>query len=180
MKELLRMIRQNGILNHAKQYNKCRVWFPGGTQYKRPLRGCAANMGSIINLLVYQWPRILCKIWYMNGSIFQKLDSNLRKFEKKSDNFGQNFAPNQADWYVNWSLFLGKLVYVWVQFHIPSGTSLPKPKLSYPLPGVGFDFIFRLMAHISTTCRPLASSQWWMIIKWCWAIRKKSCQWELC
>ena len=50
---------------------------------------CAANMGSKISLLVYEWPLIKCKIWYMNGLIFQKfpkfepkLGSNLRKFCK--------------------------------------------------------------------------------------------------
>ena len=46
--------------------------------------------------------------------------------------FGQNLAKNQAEWYMNGSLFLGELVFVWVQFHIPSGTSLPEPNLSYP------------------------------------------------
>ena len=33
---------------------------------------------------------------------------------------------------MNGSLFFGKLVNVWVQSHIPSGTSLPEPNLSYP------------------------------------------------
>ena len=44
----------------------------GGARYKRP-RGRAANMGSKISLLIYQWPLIQCKIRYrcMNGSIFK-------------------------------------------------------------------------------------------------------------
>ena len=52
----------------------------GGYLVQKTLQGCAANMGSKINLLVYEWPlSIKCKIWYMNGSIFQ----NLAKFEPK-------------------------------------------------------------------------------------------------
>ena len=46
---------------------------PGGGGYlvQKTLQGCAANMGSKISLLVYEWPLIKGKIWYMNGSIFQ-------------------------------------------------------------------------------------------------------------
>ena len=51
----------------------------GGYLVQKTLQGCAANMGSKISLLVYGWPFIKCKIWYMNGSIFQ----NLAKFEPK-------------------------------------------------------------------------------------------------
>ena len=43
------------------------IELPGET-----LGGCATNMGSKISLLVYEWPLIKCKIWYMNGSIFQR------------------------------------------------------------------------------------------------------------
>ena len=52
---------------------------PGGYLVQKTLRGCATNMGSKISLLVYEWPLIKCKIWYINGSIFQ----NLAKFEPK-------------------------------------------------------------------------------------------------
>ena len=76
----------------------------------------------------------LCRNWYMNGSIFQFFQKfepnwfNLRKLEeKKSGDFGQNLAL----WYMNGSLFLGKLVYVWAKFQISRGTFLPKQKLSY-------------------------------------------------
>ena len=55
------------------------TWIWGGYLVQKTLRGYAANMGSKINLLVYEWPLIRCKIWYMNGSIFQ----NLAKFEPK-------------------------------------------------------------------------------------------------
>ena len=43
-------------------------------------------MGSKISLLVNECPLIKCKIWYMNGSIFQNLSqicSNVRTFWKK-------------------------------------------------------------------------------------------------
>ena len=73
----------------------------GGTQYERPyIRGRAANMSSKISLFVYEWPPIKCKIWYINGSIFQnfpKLNQNWLKFKKlfeKSGDFGQNLAQN--------------------------------------------------------------------------------------
>ena len=58
-----------------------------------------ANMGSKISLLVhvYECPLMKCKIWYINGSIFQ----NFPKLEPKMDDFAQNFAQNRADWYVN-------------------------------------------------------------------------------
>ena len=62
---------------------------------QKTLRECAANMGSKISLLVYEWPLIKCKIWYMNGSIFQNLSQNWLKFKKileKIGNFVQNFA----------------------------------------------------------------------------------------
>ena len=56
------------------------VWLtPRGYSVQKTLQGCAANMGSKISLLVYEWPHIKCKIRYMNGSIFQ----NFPKFEPK-------------------------------------------------------------------------------------------------
>ena len=65
---------------------------PGGGGYsvQKTLRGRAANMGSKISLLLYECPLKKCRIWYMNGSIFQ----NFPKFEPK----------------------LGRLVYEWVTF----------------------------------------------------------------
>ena len=57
-----------------------------GYSVQNTLRGCATTMGNNISLLVYEWPLIKCKIWYMNGSIFSKFSqiwaqtgSNLRK-----------------------------------------------------------------------------------------------------
>ena len=54
----------------------------GGYLVQKTLQRCAANMGSKINLLVYEWPLIRCKIWYMNGSIFPNLSQNWLKFKK--------------------------------------------------------------------------------------------------
>ena len=70
----------------------------GGYSVQKTLQGCAANMGSKISLLVYEWPLIKCKIWYMNGSIFQ----NLLKFGPK----------------------LNRLVYEWVTFSCKIGICL--------------------------------------------------------
>ena len=83
----------------------------GGTQYKRPWWACAANMGSKISLLVYEWPLIKCKIWYMNGLIFQ----NFPKYEPKLAQIYENFG--KIEWF--WSNFGAKLVwlvYEWVTF----------------------------------------------------------------
>ena len=61
------------------------IFSRGGYLVQKTLRGCAANMGSKISLLVYEWPFIKCKIWYINRLIFQ----NSAKFEPK-ENFGKN------------------------------------------------------------------------------------------
>ena len=111
----------------------------GGYLVQKTLRGCATNMGSKIGLLVYEWPLIKCKIWYMNGLIFQnlakfwaKIGSNLRKFWKKLAILfkiwpkiepigiwmGYSFLEN---WYLYGS-----------SFKFCGGTSLPKPNLSTP------------------------------------------------
>ena len=72
----------------------------GGYLVQKTLRGCAANMGSKISLLVYEWTLIKCKIWYMNGLIFKSspnLSQNWLKFKKilrKSGDFAQNLAKN--------------------------------------------------------------------------------------
>ena len=57
----------------------------GGYSVWKTLRGCTANMGSKISLFVYKWPLMKCKIWCMNGLIFQnfpKFDPNWLKFKK--------------------------------------------------------------------------------------------------
>ena len=72
--------------------------------------------------LVYEWvdfskvPQILAKI-----------GPNLRKFWKNQVILLKNLAANWTEWYMNGSLFLEKLVFVWVYFqilwrHIPTKT----------------------------------------------------------
>ena len=81
-------------------------WFSRGkghsVQKTLVLQGCAANMGSKISLLVYEWPLIKWKIWYMNGSIFK----NFPKFEPKILS-GKNPKIGQK---------LSRLLYEWVTF----------------------------------------------------------------
>ena len=70
----------------------------------------------------------------MNGSIFQ----NFPKFEpfkkilEKSGDFAQNLVQNWADWYMNWSLFIKKSVFVWVYFQILQQHIPTKTKVEYP------------------------------------------------
>ena len=89
--------------------------------------GCAVNMGSKISLMVYDWPLIKCKIWYMNGSIFQ----NLTKIPKIGSNLRNFFGPGQLVYecvtpsYKNWYLY-------GVYFQIPRQHIPTKTKLEYP------------------------------------------------
>ena len=69
--------------------------------------------------------------------IFPNFNQNWLKFKKiseKSGDYAQNFAQNWAAWYMNESLFLEKLVFVWDTLKFRGGTSLPKPSLSTPPP----------------------------------------------
>ena len=63
--------------------------------------------------LVYEW---------IDFSKFsQSFSRNWLKFKKileKLGDFAQNLVQNGADWYINGSLFLEKLVFVWVYFQI--------------------------------------------------------------
>ena len=93
-------------------------------------------MGSKISILVYEWSLMKCRIWYMNGLIFQK-------FAQIKENFGKicffcsKFSP-KLDWLVyEWVTFLKKLVFAWVYFQILRWHVPTKTKLEYPLtPGI--------------------------------------------
>ena len=113
----------------------------GGAGYsvQKTLRGRAANMDSKISLLVYEWPLIKCRIWYMNGSIFQ----NFPKFEPKIGsnlrNFWKNLAILLKTWPKIWPtgiwmghFFLKNWYLYQSTFKFHGGTSLPKPNLSNP------------------------------------------------
>ena len=63
------------------------------------------------------------------------LSQNWLKFTnilEKSGGFAQNLAKNWTDWYINGSLFLEILVFVWVYFQIPWRHIPTKTKLEYP------------------------------------------------
>ena len=67
-------------IHFSLQKSNMIAWLqPGGEGYsvQRPYGDVV--MDSKISLLVFEWPLIKYKIWYMNGSIFQ----NLHKFEMK-------------------------------------------------------------------------------------------------
>ena len=49
------------------------------------------------------------------------------------DDFGQNLAQNEADWYMNGSHFSWKVGICMGPISNSSSMSLPKPNLSYPL-----------------------------------------------
>ena len=70
----------------------------------------------------------------MNGLIFQNFSQNWLKSNKiyeKSGDFAQYLAQNWFNWYINGSLFLEKLVFVWVYFQIPLRHIPSKTKLEY-------------------------------------------------
>ena len=73
----------------------------------------------------------------MNGSIFQifpHLSQNWLKIKKileKSGDFAKILAQNRTKWYMNGSLFLENLIFVWVYFKILQWHAPTKTKLEY-------------------------------------------------
>ena len=136
-----------GVKNHRENSAIYRPYInPGVFGTKDPVRGRAANMGSKISLLVYEWPLLNAKfsIWMDRFfKIFPNLSQNWLKFLKENKileksgpgDFAQNLAQNWADWYMNGSLFRGlcleTLVFVWVYFQIPRRHVPTKTKLAY-------------------------------------------------
>ena len=95
--------------------------------------------------------------------IFLNLSLNWLKFKKileKSGDFAQNLAQNWSGWYMNGSLFLEKLVFVWFTFKFRSRTSLPKSNLSIPQ---GFPIMQAGRGRGSFHVWGISSSVWW----WC-------------
>ena len=107
----------------------------GGYSVQQTLQGWAANMGSKSVSWYMNDPFIKCKIWYMNGSIFQNfLKKNI--FEKSGDfrKFWKNpvILPKiwPKNWYINGSILVCVGVYFQILWqHIPT-----KTKLEYPPP----------------------------------------------
>ena len=69
-------------------------------------------------------------------------------------NFGQNFAQNWTNWYMNGSLFLGKLVYVRVKFQIPSSKSYRNQTWVTPPPRYLWATIHQMLLAVEV-------SWWW-------------------
>ena len=89
-------------------------WHIPHPQYsvQKTLRGCATNMGSKISLLVYERLLMKCKIWYINGLIFQNLSQKWLKLIK---------------FWKNWVILLkiGPIgIYKWVTFSWKIGTCM--------------------------------------------------------
>ena len=83
--------------------------------------------------LVYEWVD-----FSQFSQIWAKIGSNLRKFLKNRAillKIWENLVQNWADWYINGSLFLEKLVFVWVYFQISRRHIPTKTKVEYPPPG---------------------------------------------
>ena len=102
---------------------------------------------------------------------FFKIDLNLSqnwlKFKKiltKLGNFVQNWDQNWADWYMNGSLFLEKLVSVWVYFQISQWHVSTKTKLEYP-PGVP-DLV------INSICVIIIINLILITCLWCWFVKR--------
>ena len=96
--------------------------------------------------------------------MFPNLSQNwfkLRKFWKNRP-ICSKLSPKSADWYINWSLFLEKLVFVWVYFQILRPYQTPKLNLSTP-PSPGITILWK-----------------WEAIWWNFNIQKCSIKNSLC
>ena len=100
--------------------------FGGGVQ--KTLPACAANMGSKISHLVYEW-------YKMQNLVYERVDFHNfpKKIWEKYGDFVQNLVQNWAVWYMNGSLFLWKkMLFVWVYFQIPQRHVPTKIKFEHP------------------------------------------------
>ena len=76
-------------LPHQKfttQHQRTSLWY-GEVLSTKDSTGMCPNMSSKISHLVYEWPLIKGKIWYMNGLIFP-----IFPILEKSGDFAQNWA----------------------------------------------------------------------------------------
>ena len=142
----------------------------GGTQYKSGYRDVPQTWVAKSGRQVHQWVPFYSKTWYFDGSIFQ----NFLKFAPKWRKFGTlvNFlkfseicakmaqisAKNFEFWYMDGSLFLQNGYMDGWHFKNPSGTPLPRPKLSTPRGGT-------MVPNISFFgSRILTPKYFWLII----------------
>ena len=123
----------------------------GGTQYKSGYRDVPQTWVAKSGRQVHQWVPFFSKTWYFDGSIFQNFLKFAPKWRKFGTLIGQLFkiseicakmaqisAKNFDFWYMDGSLFLQNGYMDGWHFKNPSGTPLPRPKLSTP-PGEGGD-----------------------------------------
>ena len=126
------------------------VFIPGGgTQYKSGYRDVPQTWVAKSGRQVHQWVLLFfSKTWYFDGSIFQNFLKFAPKWRKFGTLIGQLFkifqnlrkmaqisAKNFDFWYMDGSLFLQNGYMDGWHFKNPSGTPLPRPKLSTP-PGI--------------------------------------------
>ena len=115
----------------------------GGTQYKSGYRDVPQTWVAKSGRQVHQWVPFFSKTWYFDGSIFQNGANlvlwlvNFLKFSEICAKMGQISAKNFDFWYMDGSLFLQNGYMDGWHFKNPSGTPLPRPKLSTP-PGCGY------------------------------------------
>ena len=145
----------------------------GGYSVQKTLWKHAANMGSKISLLVYEWPLIKCRIWYMNGSIFQtfpkfqpKLAQIFKKFGKIRQ-FCSKFGPKLGwvvyEW-VTFSCKIGICMGLLSQWHIPTKTKLEYPQALVYVTQSEVNYHISESKSISSVSIPLSlqmtGSQW--------------------
>ena len=82
--------------------------------------------------LVYEWVN-----FSKFSHIWVKIWPKFKKIFEKSGNSAQNLAQNRSDWYMNGSLFLQKLLFVWFYIQIMRRSICTKTKLSIHPPRQG-------------------------------------------
>ena len=119
-------------------HSKSKVTCPGGgTQYKSGYRDVPQTWVAKSGRQVHQWVPFFQKHDF-DGSIFQNFLKFAPKWRKFGTLIGQLFkilAKNYDFWYIDGSLFLQNGYMDGWHFKNPSGTPLPRPKLSTPPPG---------------------------------------------
>ena len=81
-----------------------------GTKYPTAKTGKCRQHGQNKPSSISMTPYFKLAIWYMNGSFFFLIFQNWLKFKEIGKNKSGNFGQNRADWHMNGSLFLRKLL----------------------------------------------------------------------
>ena len=126
------------ISGGATPLTKNQKFLGGGYSVKRTLRGHATNMGSNSK------NKPLC-IWTTSYKM-----QNLVNIWVGFQNFAQNLAQNWTDWYMHASLFLEKLVFVWVYFQIWQGHEAYQNQTCVPSPRAKISMLCLCLLKFST------------------------------